>query len=53
MPFPPGPHTEAIKQAVALLKAAKRPVLITGTGASDPKVSTSVFALNCADVRRR
>jgi thiamine pyrophosphate-dependent acetolactate synthase large subunit-like protein len=43
MPFPPAPHPEGIKQAIAMLKAAKRPVLVTGTGASDPKVSLALY----------
>lgn len=31
--YPPGPHPEAIRQAVELLQNSQRPVIVTGTGA--------------------
>ncbi|KAF9890236.1 hypothetical protein FE257_006148 [Aspergillus nanangensis] len=33
--YPAGPHVEAVAEAVKLLKAAKRPAIIVGTGAKD------------------
>ncbi|KAK2741218.1 hypothetical protein FQN57_005680 [Myotisia sp. PD_48] len=37
LPYLPGPHSEAVKEAVNLLREAKRPVIITGTGARAEK----------------
>lgn len=31
--YPPGPHPEAIRQTVELMKNSQRPVIVTGTGA--------------------
>lgn len=36
--YPPAPHPGAIEAAADLLAVAKRPVIITGTGARDPQV---------------
>lgn len=36
--FPPGPHPAAVEGALRLLSAARRPVIITGTGAKSQKV---------------
>ncbi|KAB8338730.1 hypothetical protein FH972_021675 [Carpinus fangiana] len=32
-PYPAGPHPQAIVEAVEMLKQAKRPIIVTGTGA--------------------
>ena len=36
LPFPPGPAPEAVDQAIDLLRAARRPVLIAGSGLRGP-----------------
>ena len=32
LPYPAGPHPEAIAKTVALLRESKRPIIVTGTG---------------------
>lgn len=54
--FRPGPSEGALKAAVELLASAKRPVIITGTGAKHPHVSWTLGSLQrslmtCADTR--
>ena len=39
LPYPPGPHPEAVSEAISLLNSAKRPTIIVGTGAGSQKVS--------------
>ncbi|KAJ5717926.1 hypothetical protein N7488_003572 [Penicillium malachiteum] len=43
--YPPGPHSEAIEAAAKLICNAKRPVIITGTGARRAEARTSIFKL--------
>jgi thiamine pyrophosphate-dependent acetolactate synthase large subunit-like protein len=42
-PFPPGPNSDAVLEAISLLKAAKRPVIIAGTGVRAGEVLLSLF----------
>lgn len=45
LPYPPGPAAEAIQEAVELWCQAKRPVLITGTGARGTKFAENLLKL--------
>ncbi|KAK7707711.1 hypothetical protein SLS57_009226 [Botryosphaeria dothidea] len=42
LPYSPGPHQGAIEEAVKLLRQAKRPAVIVGTGANSPEASTAL-----------
>ncbi|GME46891.1 TPP-binding enzyme conserved site [Neofusicoccum parvum] len=42
LPYLPGPHQGAIDEAVKLLKEAKRPAIIIGTGARSPQAATAL-----------
>ncbi|KAJ5721498.1 uncharacterized protein N7483_009432 [Penicillium malachiteum] len=43
--YPPGPHRKAIEAAAELIRNAKRPVIITGTGARSVEARNSIFKL--------
>ncbi|KAJ6011518.1 hypothetical protein N7451_002930 [Penicillium sp. IBT 35674x] len=43
--YPPGPHPAAIDEAARLIRAAKRPVIITGSGAGRLQARESLFKL--------
>ncbi|KAJ5724494.1 hypothetical protein N7493_006222 [Penicillium malachiteum] len=43
--YPPGPHSEAIEAAAELIRNAKRPVIITGTGARSSEARKSIFKM--------
>lgn len=38
LPYLPGPHPDAVSEAMLLLQSAKRPAIILGTGARSAKV---------------
>ncbi|KNG83435.1 putative 2-hydroxyphytanoyl-CoA lyase [Aspergillus nomiae NRRL 13137] len=49
-PYGPGPHTAAIDGTVELLNAAKRPLIILGTGGNSKEVQSHSYKLwICAD----
>ena len=45
MPFPPAASTEGVQEALKLWKAAKRPAIVTGTGARGSKFSENLLKL--------
>ncbi|KAH7014710.1 thiamine pyrophosphate enzyme, N-terminal TPP binding domain-containing protein [Macrophomina phaseolina] len=48
LPYPPGPHQGAIEEAVNLLKQAKRPAIIIGTGANSPDAASALSSFASA-----
>ncbi|KAF1817036.1 thiamine diphosphate-binding protein [Eremomyces bilateralis CBS 781.70] len=43
--YAPGPHAKAVEDTLALLKAAKRPVIITGTGGRSKEAGEALMKL--------
>ncbi|KAL4937594.1 hypothetical protein BDV06DRAFT_232471 [Aspergillus oleicola] len=46
MSYAPGPHVEAVREAVSLLTAAKRPAVIIGSGGQSEKAAQSLITLS-------
>ncbi|KAL3459251.1 thiamine pyrophosphate enzyme, N-terminal TPP binding domain-containing protein [Aspergillus heterothallicus] len=44
--YAPGPHAEAVKKAVELLRAASRPAVIIGSGAQSKETTSHLLALS-------
>ncbi|KAL4798743.1 thiamine pyrophosphate enzyme, N-terminal TPP binding domain-containing protein [Aspergillus venezuelensis] len=44
--YPPGPHVEAVKESVELLKGARRPAVIIGSGGQSPEATKILTTLS-------
>ncbi|KAL4879768.1 thiamine pyrophosphate enzyme, N-terminal TPP binding domain-containing protein [Aspergillus karnatakaensis] len=44
--YPPGPHVEALKDAVSLIQSATRPAVIIGSGGQSKQATTALLTLS-------